>query len=158
MADIQDHGKVWNDCLIYISHRIKKQSYATWLKHTTGISNGNGGIHIVVPNRFVAEWIGEHYCDLIAEALRQACGEDLPYDFLVNHEEQSQTELDLTRLPIIPSGPQRPATESRGISGMLNERYTFDNLVVGNFNEFPYAAAMAVGGGAGPPHYKTREI
>jgi chromosomal replication initiator protein len=27
---------------------------------------------------------------------------------------------------------------------MLNERYTFDNLVVGNFNQFSYAASMAV--------------
>jgi len=158
MADVQDHGKVWNDCLIYISHRIKKQSYATWLKHTTGISDGNGGIHIVVPNRFVAEWIGEHYCDLIAEALRQSCGEDVSHDFLVNHEEQSQTELDLMRLPIMPSGPQRPTAESRGISGMLNERYTFDNLVVGNFNEFPYAAAMAVAGAPGLTKYNPLYI
>jgi chromosomal replication initiator protein len=41
---------------------------------------------------------------------------------------------------------------------MLNHRYTFDNLVVGNFNQFSYAAAMAVAEAPGQTKYNPLYI
>lgn len=158
MSSIQDHRKVWEDCLLYISHRIKKQSYSTWLRHTHGDSDGNGGIQIVVPNRFVAEWIEEHYSVLIAEALVQTCGQATPYSFLVNQDEQPQTELELPHQSHAIREAEKPPAPVRLQSGMLNERYTFDNLVVGNFNEFPYAAAQAVAEAPGLTKYNPLYI
>ena len=32
----------WNDCLNYLSHRVKEQSFKTWLKPTRGEPGGNG--------------------------------------------------------------------------------------------------------------------
>ncbi len=158
MSTIQDHRKVWDDCLLYISHRIKKQSYATWLRHTRCVSDGNGGIQIVVPNRFVAEWIAEHYSDLISEALIQACGQETSFSFQIDQDEQPQTELELSRQAHAAREPEKPATPVRMQSGMLNQRYTFDNLVVGNFNQFPYAAAQAVAEGPGLTKYNPLYI
>ncbi|MDD4050962.1 MAG: DnaA/Hda family protein [candidate division Zixibacteria bacterium] len=158
MSSVQDHRKVWEDCLLYISHRIKKQSYATWLRHTHGTTDGNGGIQIVVPNRFVAEWIEEHYSILIAEALVQTCGQATSYSFLVNQDEQPQTELELPHQGHAIREAEKPPTPVRLQSGMLNERYTFDNLVVGNFNEFPYAAAQAVAEAPGLTKYNPLYI
>jgi chromosomal replication initiator protein len=154
-----DHGKVWQDCLNYISHRIRKQSFATWLKHTIGSSDGNGGIKIGVPNGFVAEWIQEHYADLIEESLEQSCGRDLSYSFYVNQEDKSQTELHLTPESVaLPVNHPKPARQSVPQPGMLNLRYTFENLVVGNFNQFPYAAAMAVAEAPGQTKYNPLYI
>lgn len=158
MLSIQDHRKVWEDCLLYISHRIKKQSYSTWLRHTRCISDGNGGIQVVVPNRFVAEWIEEHYSGLIAEALVQTCGQAVPYNFLVDQEDQPQTELELPHQGHAIREAEKLPTPVRLQSGMLNERYTFDNLVVGNFNEFPYAAAQAVAEAPGLTKYNPLYI
>jgi len=158
MSTIHDHRKVWDDCLQYISHRIKKQSYATWLRHTQGISDGNGGLQIVVPNRFVAEWIDEHYSDIIMEALTQSLGREVPFKFHVNQDDQNQTELELARIPerAIQS-PQAPR-DNRSQPDMLNQRYTFENLVVGNFNQFPYAAAIAVAEAPGLTKYNPLYI
>jgi chromosomal replication initiator protein len=154
-----DHRKVWQDCLDYISHRIRKQSFATWLKHTAGSSDGNGGIKIEVPNGFVAEWIQEHYSDLIEESLFQSCGREIPYSFHVNHENQKQTELRLASEAITPQiQPARSQPAAPVPSGMLNPRYTFENLVVGNFNQFPYAAAMAVAEAPGHTKYNPLYI
>ncbi|NMC44538.1 MAG: chromosomal replication initiator protein DnaA [candidate division Zixibacteria bacterium] len=161
MLSIQDHRKVWDDCLVYLSHRIKKQSYSTWMRHTRCVSDGNGGIQIVVPNRFVAEWIEEHYAPLIAEALAQICGQPVPYKFLVDQDDQAQVELELPHQscesPVLRE-PEKPSVPVRLQSGMLNERYTFDNLVVGNFNEFPYAAAQAVAEAPGLTKYNPLYI
>jgi len=154
-----DHGKVWQDCLNYISHRIRKQSFATWLKHTTAASDGNGGIVICVPNGFVAEWIQEHYADLIEESLLQSCGRHLAFSFHVNFDEKTQTELSLAPTSLTPQvEPSRPPTPVQQPRGMLNERYTFENLVVGNFNQFPYAAAMAVAEAPGHTKYNPLYI
>jgi len=151
-----DHGKVWDDCLEYISHRIRKQSFATWLKHTRGISDGNGGMQIIVPNQFVAEWIEEHYTDLIEESLQQQCGRVIPYEFGISRDERGQTELYFT---LESSGSEKPKPSRPPLpQGMLNERYTFENLVVGNFNELAFAAAIAVSETPGHTRYNPLYI
>ncbi|MCP4566153.1 MAG: chromosomal replication initiator protein DnaA [FCB group bacterium] len=153
-----DHGKVWKDCLQYISHRIKKQSYATWLKQTDGQSDGNGGLQITVPNRFVAGWVKEHYSNIIQEALTQSCGCEVPFSFFINHEDQNQTELEFHRPEPTPPTPVAVAPDLKHPASMLNERYTFDNLVVGNFNQFSCAAAMAVAEAPGKTKYNPLYI
>lgn len=154
-----DHGKVWQDCLNYISHRIRKQSFATWLKHTTGLSDGNGGIIIGVPNEFVAEWIQEHYADLIEESLLQSCGGHVSFSFHVNHDDKDQTEFNfLPQSAPMHTEPPKPRNSPTVERGMLNDRYTFDNLVVGNFNQFPYAAAKAVAEAPGQTKYNPLYI
>ena len=165
MSTIGDHGKVWDDCLRYISHRIKKQSYSTWLKHTSGISDGNGGIKIIVPNQFVAEWINEHFSTIIEEALEESCGREVRYSFFVNKDELNQTELDFHAASETPeSAPAQtpiqasPAQKSSVQPGMLNGRYTFDHLVVGNFNQFSYAASLAVAEAPGATKYNPLYI
>jgi len=160
MSSNLDHAKVWDDCLIYISHRIRKQSFATWLKHTRATSDGNGGINIVVPNEFVAEWIEEHYSHLIEESLYQLCGQTVPYSFRINREEKEQTELYFAAAPC--PEPQRESSDAAPSNplpkGMLNGRYTFENLVVGNFNQFSYAAAVAVAESPGKTKYNPLYI
>ncbi|MCK5125318.1 MAG: chromosomal replication initiator protein DnaA [candidate division Zixibacteria bacterium] len=163
MSTIGDHGKVWNDCLQYISHRIRKQSFATWLRHTSGTSDGNGGIKINVPNQFVAEWIEEHYAELIDEALTQSCGNEIPFSFCVNKDGLNQTELDFNSqsesvTPQISSAIPVETVRPKIHDGMLNNRYTFDNLVVGNFNQFSYAASLAVAEAPGKTKYNPLYI
>jgi chromosomal replication initiator protein len=154
-----DQGKIWQDCLEYISRRIRKQSFATWLKHTTGSADGNGGIKIDVPNGFVAEWIQEHYSDLIEESLQMLCGKNIPYTFDINQDAVGQTELRLnSETPVAPVSPPKTPAHISAQRGMLNERYTFENLVVGNFNQFPYAAAMAVAEAPGQTKYNPLYI
>lgn len=157
MSSNLDHGKVWEGCLQYISHRIRKQSFATWLKHTSGTPDGNGGMKIVVPNEFVAEWIQEHFADLIEESLQLLCGHSIPYSFSVKKDDQEQTELQFSAITRPPETQPKPAAP-RPLRGMLNERYTFENLVVGNFNQFSFAAAKAVADAPGQTKYNPLYI
>ncbi|MBN4076328.1 chromosomal replication initiator protein DnaA [Gemmatimonas aurantiaca] len=186
----------WRAALTYLSRRVKKQSFATWLFPTRGavrtISGNERVMEVFVSNQFVAEWVRENYLTLIEEALLETSGKTFGVLFSVrtNSDRVHQTEIvfnkqasdvgnyhlrenastvsveggQLSKSPIS-YGVNQPAKYSRNtnahytltsgvntptlgeaniINSRLSQRYRFNGLVVGAFNEFAFAAAQAV--------------
>ncbi len=148
----------WNDCLNYLSHRVKEQSFKTWLKPTRGEPGSNGDFKVAVPNQFVADWVKTHFNDLIEEALHEVSGKRYTVSYVIHKpsEEENQTSLDLAA----EIQHQRP-TISRPVGNHqhnLNGKYNFDSLVVGDFNQFACAAATAVAEAPGMTKYNPLYI
>jgi chromosomal replication initiator protein len=141
----------WNDCLEYMKHRMKEQSFNIWLKNTKGEPNGNNEFKIGVANQFVAEWIKDHFRDAIEEAFVEVLGRKYDLVFVISgHQEytdQVALDFDASARPTVPRNGSTPAQHN------LNQRYTFETLVVGDFNQFACAAAMAVAEGPGMTRY-----
>ncbi|MBD3333299.1 chromosomal replication initiator protein DnaA [candidate division GN15 bacterium] len=143
----------WRDCLEYIARRMKEQSFNTWLKPTKGEPDGNGSFKIAVPNQFVADWINGHFRELIDEAFVEVLGNKYEVVYVITgpNETQEQTALELFSARQSGTGPiaaARPANDHN-----LNERYSFESLVVGDFNSFACAASMAVAEAPGMTKY-----
>lgn len=137
-----DNVKVWDECLSYLSQKIRKQSFYTWLRPTKGLPSNDNTLKVAVPNKFVAEWLEEHYISLIQEALQKVTSEDLRLSFCVRGELNGhQTEITFDRRK--PSS-EIDSTEMSSSENQLNPRYTFETFVVGESNHFAHAAAMAV--------------
>jgi len=100
---------------------------------------GDGRLKIVVPNQFVADWLSDRYSELINEAIKEVNGSPLDYSFdiMANEEIIPQTEIEFNRKPAI-------RTRDGNNDNHFNERFRFDSFVVGNFNQFAHAAALAV--------------
>jgi chromosomal replication initiator protein len=148
----------WNDCLNYLSHRVKEQSFKTWLKPTGGKPDGNGSFEVAVPNQFVADWIKAHFHELIEEALFEVSGQRYSVSYVIQKppDEQDQTSLELT-------GGGRPEANPIGRSAgvhqhNLNSKYNFESLVIGDFNQFACAAATAVAEAPGMTKYNPLYI
>ncbi|MDF1545309.1 MAG: chromosomal replication initiator protein DnaA [bacterium] len=144
------NSKTWSDCLNYMSRRMKEQSFNTWLKPTKGEPGGNGDFNVAVPNQFVADWIRSHFNDLIEEALVEVAGRKFDVQFVINHFEDTETQASLNldnRQE--PAPPVKPAT----VNHNLNEKYRFESLVVGDFNQFAFAASSAVAEAPGMTQY-----
>ncbi len=140
----------------YISKRLKQQSYNTWLKPTRGEPTGNGEFKILVPNQFVADWIDEHYRELVAEAFQEVLGRQQKIIYVISSlpEEEEQARLPLDAATPAPVGwPAKPNTNHN-----MNGRYRFDSLVVGDFNQFACAASQAVAEGPGMTKYNPLYI
>lgn len=135
-----DNVKVWDECLSYLNQKIRKQSFYTWLRPTKGLPSNDNTLKVAVPNKFVAEWLEEHYLSLIHEALQKVAPEDLKLSFCVRGELNGhQTEITFEQ--------RKPSSETdypNDMSPTLNPRYTFETFVVGESNHFAHAAAMAV--------------
>lgn len=128
----------WQSCLNILSERIQPQSFKTWLKPTQLICDDGNILEIAVPNRFVANWLENHYTDQILQAVQSVFGSQRKLKFSVS-DFSIVNSSNQAHVPVEP--PQANDTYSKTL---LNRRYTFDNFVVGDSNQFAHAAAIAV--------------
>ncbi|NOY52071.1 MAG: chromosomal replication initiator protein DnaA [Deltaproteobacteria bacterium] len=138
----------WEEITEILSTRLTKQSFDNWFKSTKLFSENENEIQIAVPNKFLKDWIETHYSDLLNDVI-----ENLDFQknlsFRVDHKFQDKEPLQDPVLPEMPSPKTSVSLEEhvpagKGIS-FLNERFTFENFVVGPSNQFAHAAARAVG-------------
>ncbi len=138
-----DNEKVWQECLSYLSQKIKKQSFNTWLRPTRGIPSEEKVLKVVVPNKFVGEWIEEHYLELIQEAMDRVVQEKLPLSFLISDQKEETSRIDFGNDQKKDNATLKKSRLNQK-SNRFNPRYTFDTFVVGESNQFAHAAALAV--------------
>ena len=136
---------MWNDALVYIQEQVPKQVFATWFTPVVLDRIEETTAYLAVPNKFFGEWLGEHYRDLLAEAVSAAQGGGhLDVSFVVNRKQApSSTPAQQESGPADTAGRGFVASRSkRGVQ--LNPKYTFKSFVVGAGNQFAHAACMAV--------------
>jgi chromosomal replication initiator protein len=140
-----DSVQVWEECLASLKQRIKKHSFYTWLRATRGLPSSDGRVNVAVPNRFVADWLQEHYLTLIKETIKEVTQKDLPLTFCISKDSRDyhpQMSINFERLG--PTPKKKLSPDPFGGEMGLNPKYTFDAFVVGESNQFAHAAAMAV--------------
>ena len=150
----------WALCLEYMSHRVKQQSFNTWLKPTTGNLSENGKFVVRVRNQFVSDWLQNHFRELIEEAIAEILGTSHSLVFELNDESaKDQASLKLyDRNTLSETTGNGNGNGSPRPKSSLSQRYDFKSLVVGDFNEFAYAAAVAVAEAPGTTRYNPLYI
>jgi chromosomal replication initiator protein len=139
-----------------MARRLKQQSFNTWLRPTTGEPNGRGEFKIGVPNQFVADWIDEHYRELLAEAFQEVLGASMDIVYVITGPSDEDDQRALALEPVALGGEAaRPVITC---NHNLSERYRFDSLVIGDFNQFACAASEAVAEAPGITRYNPLYI
>ena len=152
------NSQQWKDCLLYISRRLKEQSFNTWMKPIKGELNDDQNFSLTVPNQFVADWIKGHFSDIINEAFTEVLGHNYDVNYVIanNNGDRDQTSIDFN--PVSKTPIARVSSKIQKLSHNLNTKYDFDSLVVGDFNQFACAAAMAVAEAPGLTKYNPLYI
>jgi len=149
----------WKGCLDIVRGRVNSQSFKTWFEPITAVRLDGNDIRLQVPSQFFSEWLEEHYFSLMKEALAQVTGRDIAIHYLVKAEDREEFPL-IDETPDRPEGTaDQPATRHEitappgssapPISPSLNRRYTFENYIKGESNQFASAAALAVANNPG---------
>ncbi|GIW54529.1 MAG: chromosomal replication initiator protein DnaA [Nitrospiraceae bacterium] len=132
---------IWDQALAFVSEKVPRQVFDTWFApiRLQGIDDSTA--KIAVPNRFFADWLTQHYRDLLTEGLSRANGgEAMEVAFVVDRKAEARAEEGT-----VPPGTGRSQTAARPRRGIqLNPKYTFTSFVVGAGNQFAHAASMAV--------------
>ena len=145
---------VWQAVQEIIKENINIRSYNTWFAPTRATALKNGQIIIAVPNRFYCEWIDNHYIKLVQNALAQTLGESISIKYEIKDDPQSTSayhENDWQQ-PTEKIIQTNSYVESPYYT-KINDRYTFGNFIVGDSNNFAYAAASAVADSPGKTNY-----
>jgi chromosomal replication initiator protein len=134
--------ELWQAVLAQIQLNISQANFVTWFKDT-GISvYKDGAVLISVPNSFAKEWLENKYGKTIFKIIYNLDKEVKEVKYVVGKQEMKIFKKALPPL----SEPGQMEFEEFKIDkdSNLNPRYTFENFVVGPFNELAHAAASAV--------------
>lgn len=128
--------RIWKRALGELQLQVSKANYDTWLSSSQGLNYEHNVFVIGVPNVFVAEWLSKRLYPLVRKTLVDIVARDVDVQFLVYNPEQPSVNPSAMHTD---GGTSTKAPQCR-----LNPRYTFDNLVVSDFNRLAYAAAVEV--------------
>ncbi|HID39607.1 MAG TPA: AAA family ATPase [Calditrichaeota bacterium] len=155
---ISTPAAVWKGVQDILKNNLNLRSYNTWFAPTEAIAMDDHSIEISVPNRFFCEWIDNHYSKIVQNALTQILGYTVKIKYSVKNNPIPGTPYQATdwqkATPEENSGASLPqqVIESPYYT-RINERYIFDNFIVGDSNHFAYAAARAIADSPGRTNY-----
>lgn len=154
MGSLMQQGVLWQTVLGEIELSVSHGNFVTWFKNTTLLKQDDGRLVVGVPNIFIKQQLERKYGDLITKTLSKngVKVDSIEYKISSLAAKSQPEELTLANENTSKQnpGPARPVTTTPG-NGLghsyrqgLNERYTFDNFVVGASNELAFAACQSV--------------
>jgi len=154
----------WARVRARLRQEVGELAYRSWLKPLTLGELRDNRLRLVVPTRFMRDWINGHYAERLhalwasennAIAAVEVCIQ--PAVPLRKPEAEEQAEAAPAAQPAV-EARKAPAVMRAGseildddISAPLDPRFTFKNFVVGKPNELAYAAAQRVADSAAVP-------
>lgn len=148
---------LWQSVLGEIEVEISHGNFVTWFKHTRSIEQTDNKLVVGVKNFFVKNQLEQKYGDLIAKTMQKHGAESVVIEYKIvaptQAAEPETTESILQAAPPKqapkPAAPAtQPAVPSNSLSHSyrqgINDRYTFDNFIVGAGNELAFAACQSI--------------
>ncbi|MBD3304885.1 chromosomal replication initiator protein DnaA, partial [candidate division KSB3 bacterium] len=74
---------MWQQVLAKLEKRINRPSFNTWIRPTTLVSLQHKTLRIGVPNEIFVYWLGEHYLQVMTDALSEVMGFQPDISFVV---------------------------------------------------------------------------
>jgi chromosomal replication initiator protein len=140
---MNDYSQIWQTALIEIKGIVSPANYTTWLSTTRIVKENEGVIFLGVPNEFTREWLSKKCHNSILKILRQINENVRALDYVIvkdgDRKENAQKKAISSPTIAMPLQDFYINKEDN-----LNPRYTFDNFIIGPFNELAHAASQTV--------------
>jgi chromosomal replication initiator protein len=120
-------------------------TYKSWLSKLDFIDSKNGQVTLAAPTRFIKEWVMTHYAAPIKNIWHAVDNNVFHLDIIVSEK----ISLDAMK-PDVTTGSVNSALVNKTeplddiLTSNIDERYSFDNFIVGPSNQLAYAAAKSV--------------
>lgn len=135
----------WEGILSRLRAEVGETAFQSWLRPMRVHCVDEDVVQISVPTRFMRDWAAAHYEDRLTELWRGENAAIAGVEIVVHADVADNKNSAVAKAE---SEVQSVATSVRGkdtLSAPLDERFTFDQFVVGKSNEFAYAAARRIG-------------
>jgi chromosomal replication initiator protein len=136
--------KIWSAAQEHLRSMLSADTYNLWFAPLRAGSQENNSIILEVANDFCEVWLKDNYMGLLQDVIALASGRQLQVKFKVGAG--GGTAGPGPQAVQVKKKAAEPAAERTSANHELNfnPKNTFDTFVVGNNNNFAYAAALAV--------------
>jgi len=140
-------SQLWKRCIVHLESELPEQQLNTWIRPLQAIEDSKT-LRLLAPNRFVLNWVKDHFFQRIDELVGSLSNENGPRVILEvgssryptskkpysrpSDSVDSSTKIDAP----VPSQPQ--------FNSNLNPNFTFNNFVEGKSNQLARAAAIQI--------------
>lgn len=125
---------IWQNILDKLEDNINQQSFRTWFSDTRLVDMMDDSLFIRVPTQFAANYLNQNYTETLGEISYALYKQHYRVKFIspphfVNNGKKEPSEYSGNRVMV---------------NKRMNERFSFEQFVVGRNNNFAYSAAKAV--------------
>jgi chromosomal replication initiator protein len=138
---------IWEQCVGFLKSDLTSAEYNTWILPLQ-VEGEDGRITVYAPNRFVRDWVRQHYeerilgiCSHLSDGRISGVAFEIGS---LKREGRRPVEIVGSDSGGNESSARDPLTERRA-GGNLNPEFTFDSFVEGKSNQIARAASIQIG-------------
>ena len=133
---------VWSKLLSQLKDEMTSLSYDTWFNETELYKLENGKATIIVPMPIHKKHLKDNYSTIINKYLFEITGTNYELNFFLKEEieEENRNKNNTSDLNL----SENSEIMNDNVHNNLNNKYLFENFIVGNSNKFAHAAALSV--------------
>jgi len=135
---------IWRSAQEQLRSLLTPDIFKLWFAPVRVSGLDSNSITLEVSNDFCEVWLKDNYLSLLQDVVSLAAGRKLQVKFKVANA--STIAVPPAKHPVVKPKPSEPASQRSAVVNEwnFNPKNTFDSFVVGNNNNFAYAAALAV--------------
>lgn len=133
---MHNYDELWTNVLNVIQSKVPDISYNSWFAETKLKSIEGITMNIEADSVFTSDYLNQYYYDFIHEIVFATTGENYNLNFTTKKNVEESPEIN-NNLNIV-------SKQYKKINSNLNDKYTFENFVIGDSNRFAQTAALAV--------------
>ena len=140
-------AELWSRIQEIAESSVPAHAFHTWIASAKAVASTSDELVLEAQNPFHVEWLEDKFGPLLASAAERVLGRPIEISVTCSAEPTAmplpslevETSTGPSVVSVPPARPAQPVTRPT-----LNERYTFDRLVVGANNQLAVAASRAV--------------
>lgn len=141
---MNDYSNLWEGVLAEVEHSTSKTNFSTWFKGTHIIKIDEGVVHLGVPSPFAYDWLSSKFHNETLRALRKLNEHIRALEYTIVKEDDKRKNDEKRKKDPAPTISMPLENYYINKDDNLNPRYSFENFIVGPFNELAHAASLAV--------------
>jgi chromosomal replication initiator protein len=135
--------KIWNSAREHLRSKLNNETYNMWFAPLRACAIDGNNVTLEAANEFSGVWLKDNYLSLLQDAFAVAAGRQLQVKFKIATGNAPAPSASAPA-PVKTKAPESVHERQANSDLHFNPKNTFESFVVGNNNNFAYAAALAV--------------
>ncbi|BBL69395.1 chromosomal replication initiator protein DnaA [Methylogaea oryzae] len=133
---------VWEQCVDKLQNELPAQQFNTWIRPLQAVE-GEAELRLLAPNRFVLDWVRQHFLPRIEELVAGLGSGDAPAAVILEIGSKPSAAATAPTLQA-PAVKKSSVARRQSVPNNLNTAFTFENFVEGKSNQLAKAASFQV--------------